>query len=83
MENDKVQSSQVIKTSEWVITILIMIIPLVNLIMLFIWAFGGETNPTKANWAKASLIWAAIGLVLSFLIGLFGVIFSSALISGL
>jgi len=32
--------------------------------MLFIWAFSSETNPNKANWAKAALIWAAIGIAL-------------------
>lgn len=26
---------------DWMITLLIMFIPLVNIIMLFVWAFGG------------------------------------------
>ncbi|RKN84821.1 hypothetical protein D7M11_11610 [Paenibacillus ginsengarvi] len=46
------------------ITILLMIIPVVNIILLCIWAFGGSTNPSKANYAKATLIWMAIGIVL-------------------
>lgn len=46
----------------WIITYLLMCIPLVNLILLFVWAFGSNTPVSKANWAKASLIWAAIGI---------------------
>jgi len=70
---------QAMKVSDWVITILITAIPLVGLIMLFVWAFGSETNVNKVNWAKAILIWYAILLALNLLILiLFGaVIFSS------
>nr|WP_231506261.1 hypothetical protein [Paenibacillus sp. UNC451MF] len=57
-----------ISVKDWMLTILIMIIPLVNIIMLFVWAFGGGTNPSKANYAKASLLWAAIGIVIYILI---------------
>lgn len=56
------QQATVVTTREWVITYLIMIVPLVNIVMLFIWAFGSDENPNKANWAKARLIWMAIGI---------------------
>ncbi|TXK74397.1 hypothetical protein FU659_29630 [Paenibacillus sp. N3.4] len=64
------------------ITILLLAIPIVNIIMLFVWAFGGETNPSKANYAKASLIWAAIGIVIYLIIvvlffGAFAAMFNS------
>ena len=35
--------------------------------MLFVWGFGSNTQPSKANWAKAALIMMGIGIVLSFL----------------
>jgi heme/copper-type cytochrome/quinol oxidase subunit 2 len=57
IENENVP---VISTGEWVLTYLIAAIPIVGLVMLFVWAFGSETNPNKANWAKAALIWTAI-----------------------
>jgi hypothetical protein len=57
-------SHPVITVGEWFITILITAIPLVGLIMLFVWAFSTGTNPAKGNWAKAMLIWAAIVVVL-------------------
>ena len=64
---------------EWMLTLLILALPLVNIIMLFVWAFGGGTNPTKANYCKASLIWIAIVIVLyvcffSLIMGLFAAI---------
>lgn len=55
---------------EWFVTILITSIPLVGLIMLFVWGFGSNPNTTKANWAKATLIWYGIAIVLFFMFGL-------------
>ncbi len=58
------KNAPVISVGEWVLAMLIMAIPIVNIVMLFIWGFGKDTNPTKANWAKAGLIWIAIGIIL-------------------
>lgn len=63
---------------EWLITMLIMIIPIVNIVMLFIWGFG---NPDpRRNYARASLIWMAIsiGLIIIFYGVIFALIFSTA-----
>lgn len=60
--------NQPMSVGDWFITILITAIPLVGIIMLFIWAFSTDTNINKANWAKATLIWYAIGIVLAGLI---------------
>lgn len=67
-----------VKTGEWLVTLLISFIPLVGLIMLFVWAFGSNTNESKANWAKAVLIWFAIITVFYILIAL---VFGAALMS--
>ncbi len=56
-----------ISVGEWVITIIIIAIPIVGFIMLFVWGFGSNTQPSKANWAKATLIMIGISIVLSFL----------------
>lgn len=45
---------------EWFVTLFLMAIPIVNLILLFVWGFGSNTKVSKANWAKASLAWMAI-----------------------
>jgi hypothetical protein len=69
----QIQNTPAIKLGEWFVTLLIAAIPLVGLIMLFVWSFGGGTNLNKANWAKATLIWVAILTVLYILFfALFG-----------
>ena len=73
-------SNEVVKVGEWMLTYLLAVIPIVGLVMLFVWAFGGNANPSKANWAKASLLWGAIVLVLYIVIIIaFGAAFLSAL----
>jgi hypothetical protein len=66
--------TQEVSVGEWIITILITAIPLVGLIMLFVWAFGDGALPSKKNWAIATLIWYAIMIVLMILF--FGVFIS-------
>lgn len=60
-------NEQPVRVGNWLITMLIMCIPLVNFIMLFVWAFGGDVETSKANWAKASLLWMLIGLFIGML----------------
>lgn len=49
----------------WLLTMLIMIVPIVNIVMVFVWAFGSNTNKSKKNYFIAALIMAAIGIILS------------------
>jgi hypothetical protein len=65
---------------EWVITLFLTSIPLVNIIMLLVWAFGENTPPCKANYAKASLLWLVISVALVSLFygALFGVLVSNS-----
>ncbi len=74
------QQAQEVTLGDWMITMLLTAIPIVNIIMLFVWAFGSNTNPSKANWAKASLIWMLIGIVL---VVAFMVIVGTAIFSGM
>lgn len=59
---------KVISIGEWIITLILTAIPLVGFIMLLVWAFGSNTPPSKANWAKAALIMMVIGIILWFLV---------------
>ena len=56
-----------ISTGEWIVSLILSYIPLIGLIMLLVWAFGGGTSPTKANWAKAQLfiVVAIFGLAIA------------------
>ena len=62
------ENNDVVTTGNWIITYLIMCIPLINIIMLFVWAFGGGAQASKANWAKASLIRIVISIILAILL---------------
>jgi hypothetical protein len=55
-----------VSTGDWLLVYVIMCIPLVNLVMLFVWAFGSGPV-SKQNWAKATLLWMIIVTVLWFL----------------
>ncbi len=57
-----------VSVGEWIITFILLAIPLVGFIMLFVWAFGSDTNECKRNYAKATLILVVILVVLSILI---------------
>ena len=51
---------------EWAITIFIASLPLIGVIMLFVWAFSENSNIHKKNWAKGTLIIWLIGFILAF-----------------
>ncbi len=60
-----------VSMGEWMVTLLLMAIPIVNLIMVLVWAFGGGAPLSKANWAKAMLVWMLIGIVLWVVLAVF------------
>jgi len=76
--NSDGKNPEIISIWDWIITIFITMIPIVGQIMLLIWAFGSGVNPTKANWARANLIWFVAAL---FLFTLFVAIFGLAALS--
>ena len=58
------KNMSVVSISDWIITMILMMLPLINIILLFVWAFGNNTSESKANWAKASLIMYLIGIII-------------------
>lgn len=54
----------------WVLVVLLTLIPLVNIIYLLVLAFGTGQSVAKRNFARATLIWMAAGIVLSILLGI-------------
>jgi hypothetical protein len=73
MENLSTENNNVLSVKDWAITIFISGLPLIGLVMLFVWAFSDSTNLTKKNWAKGylliMLIFLIIGLSFLFLFG--------------
>lgn len=74
------QASQVLSTKDWLITLIITAIPVVNIVMFFVWAFGDGSNPNKANWAKASLLLMVIlaGLYILLVVIIFGIVLGTS-----
>lgn len=68
--NETRDYDDVMSVKDWFATELILAIPIVNIVMLFVWGFGGNVNENKKNYCKASLIIGAIALVLYIIISL-------------
>ena len=73
-----------ISTKGFIGIMFLMLIPLVNLLLLLVWAFGGCRKVNKQNFAKAMLVWMLIGIGLSIVFGLiFWAFFPSGGLQGL
>lgn len=62
-----------LSTSEFFTTMLLLGIPVVNLVLLIAWAFGGSANLNRRNLSRAMLIFTLIAVVVwiaSFVLGL-------------
>lgn len=54
-------------TGEWFITLLVLALPVIGLVMHFVWAFGGGGNIGRRNFCRATLLWIAVMLCLGLL----------------
>lgn len=55
----------------WLGIMLLMLIPIVNIILIIVWACGGCKRVTQRSFARATLIFMAVMVVLSLTIGYF------------
>jgi len=68
------------KIGDWIVTMLLLSIPIVNFVLIIMWAFGSNVNPSKKSYFQAYLILALIGTVIGILIG---VLFATAIMAAL
>ncbi|TAN07924.1 MAG: hypothetical protein EPN36_00800 [Rhodanobacteraceae bacterium] len=66
------RESSPISLGDWIITLIILAIPIVGLVMLFVWGFSSGTHPSKQNYCRAALILALATFVLFFLFAITG-----------
>ncbi|MBI4856482.1 MAG: hypothetical protein HY818_07075 [Acetobacterium woodii] len=52
---------------DWMLTLLLLYLPIVNIVMLIIWSVDSKTNTSKKHFAWATLIFMGIGIVLSII----------------
>lgn len=64
------ENNEQMTVGDWIVTYLLMLIPIANLVLLFIWAFGSDTKKSKKTWAKATLIFMAVGIILGILLSI-------------
>lgn len=65
-EDTYIYGEEPISMGEWVVCLILAAIPIVSLIALCVWAFGSTTQESKRNWAKATLLFWLIGIVIAF-----------------
>lgn len=65
---------------EWVLTLLLMSIPCVNIILCCVWAFGKNGNVNRRNFCRAELIFIGIGTAFGIIMMI--VIMTAAIGSG-
>lgn len=75
--NTPVYTEEPVSLGTWIGILLLGMVPCVNIIMLFVWAFS-EGKKSRQNYARAALIVAAIIIVLYIL---FAAVFGAALMA--
>ena len=66
------RESSPVSLGDWMITLIVLAIPIVGLVMLFVWGFSSGTHPSKQNYCRATLILALVALVLVFMFAIMG-----------
>lgn len=59
-----------LSVGDWIITFILLAIPLVNIIAVFVWALSASTHPSKKSYAQALIIVFIVMMALAILIAL-------------
>lgn len=73
------EQQEPVTTLEWLVNLLLSIIPIVNIVMLFIWALGSSVKPSQRTWARAMLIFLGVLFFLGIFVTLLGVVIDVSL----
>ncbi len=65
-----VQDDTPLSFGTYMLLFLLMLIPVVNIVLLCMWAFGRQVNTNKRNFSRAALVYMAIGIVVSVVMGI-------------
>lgn len=58
----KSNENRPVTMGNWMITFLVLSIPIVNIFMIFYWAFTSSTNPSKRAYCQAILMYGLIAI---------------------
>lgn len=65
--NHSTVDGNILTLGNYIIMMILSAIPFVGFVLLLIWSFGSDVNINKKNWARATLIFAAVIVVFSFI----------------
>ena len=74
MSANNLSNDQTVSMGDWILTMILSGIPIVGIIMLFVWAFGGGAKLSKQNYARAVLLLAVIGFVIGTIFTILAVV---------
>jgi len=77
------QLAPVMTVGNWIVTMLLMIIPIVNIVLLIVWAASSSENLNRKNWAIATLIFFAISFVIGLILSITMAGLASSLTGGM
>ena len=69
-QNNMYANDPPMSVGQYILTFIIMGIPLVGFIMLLVWSFGSSANRNKKNFARATLIYGIIIAIISIVISI-------------
>lgn len=58
------QYDETVSVGDWLGSLFLTLIPVVGIVLVFVWAFGSSTKPSKRNFFRAYLIYALIFFVI-------------------
>ena len=64
---EKASSTEPLTVGNYLLMLLVMVIPGINLIFLFMWAFGEKENINRRNFSKAALLYILTTTVITIL----------------
>lgn len=70
MSNSELEKPMTI--GDWILTWILLSIPVVGLIMLFVWALSSNTQKSKQNFARATFVVIFFWFILFFMLAMFG-----------
>ena len=58
------RDTEAVSLGNWIASLILLSIPIVNLVAIIYWAVSSSTLPSKRNFARASILVAVVGFVL-------------------
>ena len=68
-EEKKDNRAEVLSVGDYLLMLILLAIPVVNFIVCILWIVGKNGNPNRRNFAKAWMVLAVIGTIVSGIIG--------------